>query len=51
MAPFAAPNPYRQDSGKASQGIGTRLEYVRKEEQYHPKVGVKVTLAWGIVYR
>lgn len=42
VAPFAAPNPYRQDSGKVSQSIDTRLEYVRKKSNITPKVGVKV---------
>lgn len=47
VAPFAAPNPYRQDSGKVSQSIDTRLEYVRKEEQYHPESGRASNIGLG----
>ena len=47
VAPFSAPNPYQKDSGKVSQGIDTRLEYVRKEEQYHPESGRESNIGLG----
>jgi len=33
VPPFVAPDPYQPGSGKASEGIPTDIEYVRKQEQ------------------
>ncbi|WP_270089189.1 phosphocholine-specific phospholipase C [Sphingobacterium sp. SYP-B4668] len=47
VAPFAAPNPYRTDSGKVSSGIDAKLEYVRKEDQYYPESGRESNIGLG----
>lgn len=33
LPPYGAPNPYAKDSGKATAGMDTTTEWVRKEEQ------------------
>lgn len=47
IAPFAAPNPYREGSGKTSKEIDTRLEYVRKEDQYYSESGRDSNIGLG----
>jgi len=47
VAPFAAPNPYQEGSGKVSHNIDTRLEYVRKDDQYYPESGRDSNIGLG----
>lgn len=47
VAPFVAPNPYVGDSGKVSDGIDARLEYVKREEQYYPESGRESSIGLG----
>lgn len=47
VAPFVAPNPYAEDSGKVSEGIDARLEYVKREEQYYPESGRESSIGLG----
>lgn len=47
VAPFVAPNPYVEGSGKVSAGIDARLEYVKRAEQYHPQDGRESSIGLG----
>lgn len=45
--PFAAPNPYQAGTGKVSAGIDARLEYVRRDDQYHADSGREGSIGLG----
>ena len=36
FAPFVAPNPYKEESGKVSRGIDTRLDFAKADQQVNP---------------
>jgi len=47
VPPFGAPNPYREGTGKVSEGIDAKLEFVRKDEQYYPESGRESNIGLG----
>lgn len=47
IAPFVAPNPYTEDSGKVSEGIDATLEYITKQQQYYPESGRESSIGLG----
>lgn len=47
VVPFAPPNPYQEHTGKVSEGIDAKLEYVKKEQQYHAESGRESHIGLG----
>jgi len=47
IAPFTAPNPYKNGTGKVSKGINAQMEYLRKEDQYYPDSGRESSIGLG----
>ena len=56
VPPFVAPNPHKPDTGKTSEGIDTRVDYVTmnkngKKKEHLKKTCVKVLSGLAIVCR
>jgi len=47
VAPFTAPNPYQENTGKVSPGIDPSVEYVTKEQQSFPKSARESSIGLG----
>lgn len=47
IPPFAAPNPYKANTGKVSTGIDTTVEFVQKHEQSDPQWGRESNIGLG----
>ncbi|MEJ7588561.1 MAG: phospholipase C, phosphocholine-specific [Ferruginibacter sp.] len=47
MPPFVAPNPYKENTGKVSEGIDAKLEFVTTEQQSESKYSRESAIGLG----